>query len=1066
MAGGTVTDPSGAKVVIPAGALASNVDIAIAASSVGAPALPAGYTTIGSVFAFTPHGTSFATPATITVPFDTTKLPAGAAPLLVKTDSAGTSWVAVAGATVNGGTMSGAVSGFSFAVVVLPPAPKVSYESWRSWRIAEHLANGNTVDVLTGEPTENLVNINHEFGPLFTVPVGVAPVANAGAYVNLDGSSYATWVQAPHSNDPVGNRNSPIGGLAYLQQIQTFVKITDAASMDLVISAATLEAADYNPVIPANVASCFKATLPDPNGTTTFDTYDCGNLLDGSLQFEIHAFKEIPIREPIGNTITGYSTVDLAHGTVFAHLYGYIKGHYSIYAPWHFDYGISGDSNLQFPVPPKFNYVPNWDDDPDSTHAVADLSYDSILNIPLDSVAKGEQFVVEVNVTSDTNNRRQFESYIGAEFRDPQQQSGMSYQSQGVEVLAVPPEEIPPPPVVEVLPAAACATGSNPASGTLQFQTGSMIVSEGGSSGASPVWVTRTGGGVGEVTVNVATQDGTAHAGVDYGSLTTLVRFADGEQGQRYVNVPITNNETVDGARELTLMLSSVAGCATLGSLTTTSLTIKDDESPPPAQTYTLGGTVTGLAGSGLTLQTGTGDQVLPTANGPFVFPTALSNAQSYVVSVATQPANPLQLCSVANGSGTLHGANVSDIAVTCNTPLPGGSLDPAFGGGKVTNTFSAAKSVALQTDGKSVVVGTRTLSRYNLDGSLDASFGTAGKVTISMNGGALDAMESVAVQTDGKIVVAGHTSTPPSLIQDFALQRFTTNGSLDATFGTGGKVVTDFAGNQDAANALALQGDGKIVAAGITIVGSGVAADEDFAVVRYLADGSLDSGFGVGGMANATIAGKADIGYGVALQSDGKVVVAGRVGVDGGSDTDFGFVRFTAAGQLDASFATGGKAQISFAANSSDEAEDVAITTDGKIIAGGYATIGSAYQYALMRLNADGILDNTFGVAGKASTNLSTKENFGRAMALQNDGKIVIAGQVSSLANGDFGVVRILADGSPDNSFGTAGLVDIDFFGGNDNARDVVVQADGKILVVGMIINGSAQLGMARIAP
>lgn len=1069
-AGGTVDCPAGAKVVIPAGALASNVEIAVAESGAGAPALPAGYTAIGSIFAFTPHGTHFATPATITVPFDTTLVPAGGTPLLFKTDSSATNWTEVTGATADAGTMSGAVSGFSWVTVVVtlpPPPPKVTLHTFRSWQVAEHHANGNTVDVVTGEPSEQAANINHEFGPLYTVPGNLPLVANAGVYSNLEGTTYATWAQAPHAADPVNDRSSAIGGLAHLQQVQTFVKVTDAASMDLVISDAILEAEDYNPVIPANVASCFKATrLPDASHPTTLEMYDCGNLIDASVSFRVHAFKEIPVRDPVSHTIISYRTVDLAHGTLFAHLYGYIKGEDTIYAAWHFDTGTSGDSNLQFTALPNFHYDDNFDEDPDSTHAVAFLDSESIVHIPLDVVAKDEQFVVVVDVTSDTQNRRQFESYVGAQFRDPQELAGMLVQSEGVEPVAVAQEEIPPPPAIEVLPVGECSTGAKPESGSLQFQTGSMIVNEGGAPGMAPVWVKRSGGGEGEVTVRVATQDGTAHAGVDYDALTTLVRFADGEQGQRYVAVPITNNEAVDSTRELTLTLSDLGGCAVLGTLTTVALTIKDDEAPPPAQTYTLGGTLTGLAGSGLALQTGSGDQVLPAADGPFVFPAALRDGQSYTVSVAVQPANPVQSCTVANGSGTLRGANVTDIAVTCATPAPTGTLDPAFGGGKISNNFSPANSVALQADGKVVVVGLKTLSRYNTDGSLDPTFGTGGKVDITMNGGAFEAMEAVAVQADGKIVVAGHTSTAPSLVQDFALQRFNTDGSLDATFGSGGKVVTDFAGNEDAANALALEANGSIVAAGITIVGSGSAADEDFAVARYLPDGSLDAGFGSGGKASANVGGKVDIGHGVAVQGDGKVVVAGRVAVDGGSDPDFGVVRFTVGGQLDEDFEIDGKLQIQFAPNIWDEAQDVAIAADGKIIVGGFAAIGDAFQYALVRLQFNGTLDNGFGESGRVSTTLASKENFGRAMALQSDGKIVIAGQVSSLANGDFGVVRVTTDGDVDSTFGTAGLVNVDFFGANDNAQDVAVQADGKILVVGSIANGSAKLGMARIAP
>src|SRR6516165_431864 len=181
------------------------------------------------------------------------------------------------------------------------------------------------------------------------------------------------------------------------------------------------------------------------------------------------------------------------------------------------------------------------------------------------------------------------------------------------------------------------------------------------------------------------------------------------------------------------------------------------------------------------------------------------------------------------------------------------GDLDPSFGtGGKVTTAVGYASAVALQGDGKIVAVGhtdTGTqgafaLARYNSDGSPDATFGTGGTVTTAFPSffGSYDAAYAVALQGDGKIVAAGDTDTGTR--GAFALARYNPDGSLDATFGTGGTVRTAFGTSYDAANAVALQGDGKIVAAGDTDAGTHGA----FALARYNPNGSLDATFGTGG--------------------------------------------------------------------------------------------------------------------------------------------------------------------------------------------------------------------------
>jgi uncharacterized delta-60 repeat protein len=229
-------------------------------------------------------------------------------------------------------------------------------------------------------------------------------------------------------------------------------------------------------------------------------------------------------------------------------------------------------------------------------------------------------------------------------------------------------------------------------------------------------------------------------------------------------------------------------------------------------------------------------------------------------------------------------------------------------------------------------------LSRYNADGSLDKSFGRHGEVLSSIGAGAADAF-GVAVQGDGKIVAAGRASTSSV---DFAVVRYTSSGSLDKTFGSSGSVLTAFAGYADQALSVAIQSDGKIVAAGETNPGSGY---DDFALARYTTSGSLDTSFGSGGKVTTDFAGGYDRVYAVAIQSDGKVLAAGRGGAN-----DFGLARYNTDGSLDTAFGSGGKVTTDFFGGD-DEALGVAIQSDGRVVAAGYARNATAYdEFALAR--------------------------------------------------------------------------------------------------------------------
>jgi uncharacterized delta-60 repeat protein len=217
------------------------------------------------------------------------------------------------------------------------------------------------------------------------------------------------------------------------------------------------------------------------------------------------------------------------------------------------------------------------------------------------------------------------------------------------------------------------------------------------------------------------------------------------------------------------------------------------------------------------------------------------------------------------------------------------GSLDASFGTGGLVITDIAPEIIdlALQPDGK-IVAGGRgsgnfALARYNPDGSLDTSFGTGGKVATDWGGD--DAIFSVALQPDGKIVAAGDSLSSTA---DFVLARYSLDGSLDSSFGTGGKVITDFGGVGGRANAVVLQPDGKIVAAGISVHAANPAT---FALARYNVDGSLDSSFGIGGKVTTSFGGAfGDVANALVLQPDGKIVAAGT---DEATSWDFALARY-----------------------------------------------------------------------------------------------------------------------------------------------------------------------------
>jgi uncharacterized delta-60 repeat protein len=426
---------------------------------------------------------------------------------------------------------------------------------------------------------------------------------------------------------------------------------------------------------------------------------------------------------------------------------------------------------------------------------------------------------------------------------------------------------------------------------------------------------------------------------------------------------------------------------------------------------------------------------------------------------------------TLADFSGGI--ANYSD-SITMHNVAPtlnlGGpfALDPTFGsGGKVLTNFVGGSGdrgydMAVQSDGKIIVVGQSdgdfAVARYNADGSLDTTFGTGGRVTTDF-GTADDGARSVAIQPDGQIVVAGYRG-PMWTTSDVALARYNPDGSLDSSFGVGGKAWADVSGSvATVALDVAMQPDGKIVVAGGYYPGVN---GWDFFVARYTDAGALDTGFDTDGWLKTDFGVGSDSAYAVAIQSDGKIVAVGQAARTA-STYDFGVARYNPDGSLDTSFDGDGKAMTDLG-GFSDLASGVAVQPDCRIVAAGASyQLSGASDFGLVRYNANGSLDASFDDDGRVITNFGVPGDAAHAMVLQSDGKIVVAGE----ANGDFALARYNADGSLDATFAPDGKITTDL-GTGDTGMAMAVQADGRIVVAGYSAQGATgvDFALARYFP
>ena len=404
-----------------------------------------------------------------------------------------------------------------------------------------------------------------------------------------------------------------------------------------------------------------------------------------------------------------------------------------------------------------------------------------------------------------------------------------------------------------------------------------------------------------------------------------------------------------------------------------------------------------------------------------------------------------------------LVGARLKDRLLSFTQKVLAGRSGPAAG--VKVRTPGVANSSLFYLDGLQPLCHVRTAGTVALPtallevspfptgaGSLDLCFGAGGRRFTTNIGYASEGASAVAIQPDGKIVVAGTDYNNTTGSYDASLVRYLSTGELDSSFGTLGKAQGDLGAYLDYTNAMALQSDGKIVVAGTS--------DADFALARFTAAGVLDTTFDTDGIVKTDFSASSDdYTNALRIQSDGKLVVVGRTGADA-NPNNFAIARYTTTGVLDTTFDTDGKQTIDFGAGS-DVAFAVTQQSDGKLV-----VVGSDYSdFAIARLTSSGALDTSFDTDGKKLTNFVSSPDEAHGVLVQPDGKILVGGWAYNTDTNtyDFALARYSSSGVPDATFGFGGRVISDLGSGqNDYANAIALQSDGKIVLGGFTYNGS----------
>lgn len=510
------------------------------------------------------------------------------------------------------------------------------------------------------------------------------------------------------------------------------------------------------------------------------------------------------------------------------------------------------------------------------------------------------------------------------------------------------------------------------------------------------------------------------------------------------------------------ILLSPASTSVTVGQSTTLTATARDSsgqtvsgvnftwKSSSDTTATVAGGVVTGRA-AGTT-------QVTASASGVTSAPASVTVTTAAPAGAFSLSVSGDRLPVTTGTSGTLtvtvtrSGGFTGPVAVNL-TGLPAGASAGTVtipeGQTTATVTVSAAATAAHSLPTPVTLTGTATgvpsVSRAitvtvrGPAGSLDTTFGTAG-VNVTDFDGRDDYATAAAVQNDGRVIVAGYAPGATGEGQVFALTRLTHDGATDPSF-AGGKLKVNFGAGNDQAYALAVQNDGRIIAAGF----ADVAGTRDFAAVRLNADGTLDSSFGSGGLVTVPVGSGVDAAYAVAVQPDGKILLGGQSNTGGASGVDFALVRLNANGTLDGSFGSGGKVTTTLAVGSATDSIYALGTEGGKITA-----VGGETDFMLARYNADGSLDTSFSGDGKVSGLFGSTVGRARALAfttVAGQSRLVVVGN----ANNNTALARLNLDGSLDTAFAGSGKVTRAVHATAwDEAAAVAVQADGKLMLGG----------------
>ncbi|MBU1097058.1 MAG: T9SS type A sorting domain-containing protein [Bacteroidetes bacterium] len=386
------------------------------------------------------------------------------------------------------------------------------------------------------------------------------------------------------------------------------------------------------------------------------------------------------------------------------------------------------------------------------------------------------------------------------------------------------------------------------------------------------------------------------------------------------------------------------------------------------------------------------------------------------------------------------------------------GSLDLSYNDDGWVSTVigpkaSSSNDVGTQSDGKIIIAGNVYngsnndfgIARYNSNGSIDQTFGTDG-ITIAQIGPNMDIAVKLAIQQDDKIVVGGYAINAATNNNDFALLRLHADGKIDSAFGTNGRVFTAIGEHQDYLTNIKIQKDGKIVAVGYP---QGNALTVDGIIIRYLQSGELDQSFGNGGIVITDYNGGSDAFNSIAFQKDGKILAVGYTNNKTSFRMEMFLVRYNADGSLDNSFGTNGMVTNTNPNSYAGVGYDVKVQKDGKILV--IAEDSKKFEIAVFRYNTNGAIDADFGTNGIVNTKVGTSlQDTPNTLLIQDDGKYVVTA-MSYINNASIATaVKYNSDGTLDLSFGENGFAyaktnEYDFFGFSGT-----MQPDGKIIITG----------------